>query len=222
MLHQEVKELKWRSLVFDQLRKAMRIAPSGGKNGLNDDGTDESMSTICASVKRFRKNLDNHAQWSTDKFCQKMAKQIDEWNKKLFADPIEVATPHGSVVIYPQRTNNILEQFFREIRRGQRRKTGNNSIRQMLPTMLADTPLVKNLDNEEYMKLLLGGKKSLEELFASLKKTDITDSTNEQVEIDRLLPGFRKLISQQDMPEQISLLMNRNQIRAEFNLVLEQ
>lgn len=39
LLHQNVKELKWRSLVFVQLRKSMRIAPAGGNNGLNDDGT---------------------------------------------------------------------------------------------------------------------------------------------------------------------------------------
>ena len=52
-----------------------------------------------------------------------MAKQIDKWSTKLFADPIEVDTPQGSVTIYPQRTNNILEQFFRGVRLGQRRKT---------------------------------------------------------------------------------------------------
>ena len=116
-----------------------------------------------------------------------MAKQIDKWGKKLFADPIEVNTPSGLVTIYPQRTNNILEQFFRSVRRGQRRKTGNNSLRPMLQTMLADTPLVKNLDNDEYMKILLDGKTKLEELFTGAELDIAARSTNLPVEIDLAL-----------------------------------
>ena len=80
-----------------------------------------------------------------------MAEQIDKYGDRLFADPIEVDTPNGKVTIYPQRTNNILEQFFRGIRRAHRRKTGNDSMGRTLQTMLADTPLVKNLDNPAYM-----------------------------------------------------------------------
>ena len=143
----EVQELQWQCQVFDSLRKAMRIAPPDGKNGLNDEGAENSIPTIKAGVQQFRSELDDNATYSNNKLCRKMAKQIDKWSTKLFADPIEVDTPQGSVTIYPQRTNNILEQFFRGVRLGQRRKTGNNSLRPMLQTMLADTPLVKNLDN---------------------------------------------------------------------------
>ena len=214
---QGVQELHWRCEVFDSLRKAMRIALPDGENGLNDDGTDEAISTIRAGVQRFRSKLDNNAKWSADKLCCKMAKQIDRWNKKLFADPIEVDTPRGTVIIYPQRTNNILEQFFRGIRRGQRRKTGNNSMRRMLQTMLADTPLVKNLDNDEYMKILLDGKANLEELFADLELTATARSADQPVGVDRLLPGFRKLITQQTLPRQVAQLLSKNEIMAESN-----
>ena len=211
----KVQELNWRCQVFDSLRKAMRIALPGGKKGLNDDGTNEAISTICAGVQRFRSKLDT--KWSDDKLCYKMAKQIDKWSEKLFADPIEVDTPRGTVIIYPQRTNNILEQFFRGIRRRQRRKTGNNSIRPMLQTMLADTPLVKNLDNDEYMKILLDGKANLEELFADLELTDTAHSADPPIEVDRLLPGFRRLITQQNLPGQVAQLLSKNKIMVESN-----
>ena len=213
----EVQELHWRSGVFDSLRKAMRIAPPDGNKGLNDDGTDEVISTICAGVQRFRDKLDNNEKWSADKLCRKMAKQIDKWNEKLFADPIEVNTPQGTVIIYPQRTNNILERFFRGIRRGQRRKAGNNSIRRMLQTMLADTPLVKNLDNEEYMKILLDGKANLEELFADLELTATGCSAEPPLGVDRLLPGFRKFITLQTLLEKVAQLLAKNEILAESN-----
>jgi len=214
---QRVLELHWRSQIFDSLRKAMRIALPGGKKGLNDDGTDKVISTICASVQRFRSKLDNNAKWSADKLCCKMAKQIDKWSEKLFADPIEVDTPRGAVIIYPQRTNNILEQFFRGFRRGQRRKTGNNSIRRLLQTMLSDTPLVKNLDNDEYMKILLDGKADLEALFADSELSATVRSEDPTARVDRLLPGFRKLITQHTLPGHVTQLLSQNKMMAESN-----
>ena len=78
LFKQGIKELNWRCKLFDSLRKAMRIALPDGKKGLNDDGTDEAISTICASVQRFRSKLNNNAKWAADKLCRKMAKQIDK------------------------------------------------------------------------------------------------------------------------------------------------
>jgi len=127
--------------------------------------------------------------------------------KKLFADPIKVDTPNGQVMIYPQRTNNILEQFFRGIRRGYRRKTGNNTMRQLLQTIVADTPLVKNLDNKRYMKFLLDGKDNLEQLFAELESTISACPPEQPDKTDRILPGFRKLITLKNMPMQLTKLL---------------
>jgi hypothetical protein len=213
----KVKELNWRTLVFDELRQAMRIAPAGGKNGLNDDGTAKVMPKIKISVQKFRCKLSSNKQWAADKLCKKMAEQIDKWQQKLFSDPIEVLTPNGSVVIYPQRTNNIMEQFFRRIRRGQRRKTGNNSIRQMLQAMLADTPLVKNLDNKRYMTILLGQKKNLEELFADLDQNATAHGNNQTGTCEQILPGFKKIIAQQSMPKQVADLLGQYKIGLKSN-----
>ena len=46
-----------------------------------------------------------------------MIAQIDKYWDKLFADPITVNTPIGQVTIQPQRTNNLLERFFRDFKR---------------------------------------------------------------------------------------------------------
>lgn len=208
---QAVEELRWRSQTFDLLRKAMRIALPDGTNGLNDDGTAEAMVSIRQEVAEFRAKLENDPKFATDKLSKKMAEQIDKYGDKLFADPIEVITPQGKMLIYPQRTNNILEQFFRGVRRGHRRKNGNNSMRRVLQTMLADTPLVKNLDNPAYMEILLDGKENLVELFAELQPAWITTAaSNSQLEIDQLLPGFRPLINHQTLPGQVAQLFTKN------------
>ena len=206
VLRQAVEELRWRSVVFDRLRVAMRIAPVGGEKGLNDDGTEHVMTTIREGVELFRSELDIESKPVKDRLTTKMAQQIDKYYDKLFADPIEVETPKGPVTIYPQRTNNILEQFFRGVRRGHRRKTGNNSMSRTLQAMLADTPLVKNLDNPEYVKTLLNGKSSLEELFAEIASMPKTANDESETYTDKILPGFKALIKMSALPDQVAQL----------------
>lgn len=203
VLCQAVEELQWRSVVFDCLRKAMRIAPVDGKEGLNDEGTFKVMKSIRLGVEQFRRELDTNIKLYKDPLCRKMAIQIDKYIDKLFADPIEVVTPYGPIIIYPQRTNNILEQFFRSIRRGYRRRSGNNSMSRDLQAMLADTPLVKNLDNHKYVEMLLDGKASLEELFAEIALLPPSKENETEVETDRILPGFRTLIKLKNLPAQV-------------------
>ena len=210
-----IKELQWRGEIFDDLRTAMRIAPENENNGLNDDGSQESMTTIRQEVERFREDL--NSKKVNDTLCQKIIQQIDKYAEKLFADPIEVNTSKGKVFIYPQRTNNIMEQFFRSIRRAQRRKTGNNSLRQMLYTMLAETPLIKNLDNPDYMEILLDGKGSLEELFASQDQNSgfANNETNDRS--DRIIPGFRSVMKLQNLPNQLIELFAKKNSLTESN-----
>jgi hypothetical protein len=209
-LCQAVTELRWRSQTFDRLRQAMGIALPDGGNGLNDDGTPEVMVSIRQGVAQFREELEMDRKLTADRLSKKMAEQIDKYGEKLFADPIEVMTPQGKATIYPLRTNNILKQFFRGVRRGHRRQSGNNSMHRVLQTVLADTPLVKNLDNPAYMEILLDGKENLVELFADLGPSWITNAAPEsQSGIDRLLPGFRALINNPTLPGQMAHLFSR-------------
>ena len=208
-LRRTVDELHWRCPVFNRLRNAMRIAPVGAGHGLNDDGTAQEMTSIRQSVEQFHLQLKSESTLSADHLCRKMAQQIDKYRDKLFADPINVETPDGTTTIYPQRTNNILEQFFRGVRRGHRRKTGNNSMSRALQTMLADTPLVKNLDNPEYVKILLNGKANLEELFAEIAAMPITTADESQDNTDRILPGFHALVNLPTLPDQVSCLFRK-------------
>ncbi len=55
-------------------------------------------------------------------------KQIDRYWDKLFVDPIEVDTPTGKITIQPKRTNNLLEQSFRFMKRDYRKRSGQHSL----------------------------------------------------------------------------------------------
>ena len=153
--------------VFDQLREVMRIAKPDSREGLNDEG-DADMITIKASLTRFRHSEEIKNLATTTLAYRKMVRQIDKYWDKLFADPIQVSTKTGSTFIQPQRTNNILEQFFRDLKRNGRKRSGNHALSKMLKTMLAQTPLVKNLENPQYIEILFNGKVDLAERFADI------------------------------------------------------
>jgi len=57
------------------------------------------------------------------------------WDK-LFADPKTVDTPNGQITIQPQRTNNILERFFRDLKRSNRKKSGTISLNKTLKSII--------------------------------------------------------------------------------------
>jgi len=163
--NRSVDDLEWRTILFDDLREKMRIAePSGrpsGRNGLNDEGSHKSMNSIRKAVGRFRSKLDKNASYKRDLLCQKLAKQIDKYDERLFAvfaDPIKVDTPSGKITIHPQRTNNLLEQFFRSLRRDHRRKTGDNSMRRVLHArkiLKNCSQISKSMDMKQHLQLLI-------------------------------------------------------------------
>ncbi len=203
-LWKAVEAIEEKIVPFEKLRSAMRIASTTGRNGLNDEGKKENIRTIEARVKKFRSWMirrKNHAQ---DPANGKMIKQIDKYWEKLFADPIPVQTPSGPILIQPQRTNNILEQFFRSLKRSHRRRTGNASSRRMLRTILAETPLVKNIKNAAYMKILLKEKASLEEVFAEIEIDTFRKAFKEAQHAPERVPSkIKALIAMTDFPKKI-------------------
>jgi len=184
-LGKSVAQLDERLAVFDTLRKALRIALPEGKDGLNDDGDDTDMKTIEGRVKGFREQIVSDSRLSGKEEYKKMIQQIDMYWKKLFADPIAMHTPQGEVFIQPQRTNNILERFFRDIKKKARKRTGTISLTKTLKTILSDTPLVKNLDKEEYLKIILDGCDTLQERFARIDSNLVV----EELERSKKEPG---------------------------------
>ena len=201
--------LERKAEVFDKLRTAMRIALPEGKNGINDNGDDADMKSIEEKVTAFKKWLVSDARRKAT--YASMITQLDKYWDKLFADPLPVVTPEGILHIQPQRTNNILERFFRGEKRRGRKKNGMASLSKVLKTALADTPLVQNLKNSEYMEIILNGCSSLAERFsqidAHLVQKKMENAKNSK---ERILPTIKKLIRDFDLTTKISALFSSN------------
>jgi len=202
-LKKAVLQMEKKVKTFKKLREALSIAVPGSKKGLNDDGLEADINSIEEKVKIFRKEI------MADKEDYKtMIKQIDKYWDKLFADPITVNTSTGQHTIQPQRTNNILERFFRDFKRRNRKRSGTISLNKTLKSILADTPLVKNLDNPNYMEILLDGCNTLEERFAKVDSCMVAERLKaEQKKYEKISSEMKKIIRRPDLPKKVALLL---------------
>lgn len=189
--------------IFDQLREAMRIAQPDNGDGLNDQG-DPDITTIKERLLQFRHSEKIKELALTNIAYRKMVKQIDKYWDKLFADPIQVLTNTGTVTLQPQRTNNIMEQFFRDLKRSDRKRSGNHTLTKTLKTMMAQTPLVKNLDNPHYMEILLNGKVNLAERFAEVDIVQVRNVfAHAQISTQRYPKRMAEVFKIPDLPRKL-------------------
>ena len=140
-----------------------------------------------------------------DQDYRKMVGQIKKYWDKLFTKPITVTSKNGkTMVIQPQRTNNLMERFFRELNRGSRRRTGGKTLGKVLATMLAETPLVKNLENAKYEKIILSGCSGLPERFAEIEASLVREKMKQATQEAERLPSVVKcLIRMPKLPDHV-------------------
>ena len=199
-----------KSQVFDRLRGAMRIGEVDGAEGLNSGNSPAAMGPIQRAVEQFRQEITSRSDYDASGHWQALIGQIDKYEDKLFADPIAVPTPNGTRLIQPQRTNNLMERFFRDWRRGVRRRTGLNSISRFLQSMIADTPLVRNLQNPQYLEILLQGQATLEERFAQIDiETVRKELLAAQTSAEKVPAKIRQIIALPSFPEAICRLFQK-------------
>ena len=201
------KSLERKAKVFDKLRTAMRLALPEGKQGLNDNGDEVEISTIQERVTIFKnwliRDIRREVRYAG------MIKQLEKYWNKLFADPLPIVTVNGIQYIQPQRTNNILERFFRGEKQRGRKKSGMASLSKTLKATLAETPLVQNLKNEEYVKTILNGCSSLEERFSKIDTRLVQkELENAKNNTEKISPFIKKLITDSDLTRKISAMFS--------------
>jgi hypothetical protein len=212
-LKKAARKVEKKVQTFKKLRESLAIAIPQGRQGLNDDGGEKEMKTIEEKVKGFR------LEFITEKDYDGMIRQIDKYWEKLFADPVTVNTPEGQIVIQPQRTNNTMERFFRDLKRGSRKRSGTISLNKALKFLLADTPLVKNLDNAEYVEILLDGCSTLEERFSRIDSNVVVERLRaERKGKQQITMEMRKIIRHPDLPERLTQFLTESNVDANRRL----
>ena len=209
LLRKAAAKMEEKVNVFNQLREAMRITLSENKLGLNDKGDSSNMKTIEKAVEKFCNQLRKNKVYEKDEGYQKMSRQIDKYWGMLFADPIIVETKTGRIAIQPQRTNNISERHFRRLMRNYCKKNGFRRMEKTIRTMIADTPLVMNLGNEDYLDILLDGK-TLAERFAEIDAEEVREEMKRaRSDAEMVSPKIKKIIKNPDFLELLASLVTK-------------
>lgn len=179
ILSQAADKLDLDAVIFDRLRQAMRIAEPGAAQGLNDPGDALPIGTIEQRVNDFCAWARGLSGYQDRPAIAAMLAQIERYRKGLFAKPLLLVTANGIRTVQPQRTNNILECLFRRIKRAASKRTGERPAAAFLQHLLPDTTLVLNLDNPEYLHILLDGSSNLTERLARVDAEEVEQNLKE-------------------------------------------
>ena len=90
-----------------------------------------------------------------------------------------------------------------------------------LQAMLADTPLVKNLENAQYMELLLDEKATLEELFANIDAGTVQKQLLDAQKNPEKIPAkIKKIIAMPEFPQIITNIFHSGTPASKSNRIL--
>lgn len=188
---------------FDRLRDIMKIAPEYGGKGLNDDGEECDMTVMENQLKIFIES--DEIKNNPDDSYKKMIRQIKKNWEMLFAEPVAALQPNGETIsIYPQRTSNCMERLFREFQHLEYKRTGMNTLGRTVRAMVAETPMMKNLQCPEYMEIILNGQPSLAKRFSELDKKKALAEMRKSRDQRSIPPGIKKIMK---IPEFYKKLM---------------
>jgi len=161
--------------VFSDLREAFGTTPKPVNNGLTqmkETTSHREHQEIKRAVQKFLKNIEKKIQKTKDeKLCDsfnKVISKINKYGERLFTDPLVVEVNGEKRTFFIHRTNNILEHRFRRLNYGFRRIHGNHSVRRNLENIPEQLPLVENLKNPNYIKLIFGEDAKIAEKFAEI------------------------------------------------------
>lgn len=167
-------------MVFTRLRKALGVAPEINSQGLRQQEevfSEENLQKIKTAVEKFVCQLDVDCQTATDKSLKesfkKVKERIETYWERLFADPIVMDVNNEKRIFFVQRTNNIMEHQFRRLAYSHRRIHGNRSIRRNLENIPEVLPLVLNLKNPAYVKLVFDDQNHIAKRFSQIDVTQI-------------------------------------------------
>jgi hypothetical protein len=99
-------------------------------------------------------------------------RHIDKHGSSLWGHEIKLLTGGTRLV---DRTNNYAEGFFRDLKHGERRRSGRKVLTQDFEHLPPEAALAKNLLHEDYLAIVCGSIEQLHKSFAHLDAKDRLD-----------------------------------------------
>ncbi len=223
---QIVKRLRARAKLFDELRNTIRLTPNTAST-LNESRNLYTSNESAKELQDIRNELDllvislkkrrPERGPATDvrNAIDLILRHIKDHGEYLWGHSISLPPEAGGDVRLVDRTNNILESFFGNMKHKERRRSGRKILTQDFEHLPAEAALVYNLEHDDYVSVVCGTLDHLHEAFAKLDLgkgntlNDIGQGINAsliipQTETASLPTADRRLVRRDEMQRKIA------------------
>jgi hypothetical protein len=172
--------LRRRAALFDELRDVLRLAAN-----LPDDETEKNLDKMQRQLDKLvvslakRRPARGPAQ-DTREAIDVILKHIDDHGENLWGHAIRLPETVGGGVRLVARTNFLAENFFKELKHDERRRSGRKNLGQDLEHLHAEAALVRNLQHDDYVRIVCGSLDRLPMVFAKLDQLEREKKLNRE------------------------------------------
>jgi hypothetical protein len=169
---QIVQRIRRRAVLFDELRNQLRLACSLPKQESEDE-----LNSMCEDFEEWIDALQTRRPKrgpSEDirNAIDTILKHVDTHGNNLWGHAIVLPEYAGGGIRLVARTNELLENFFKQIKHLERRRSGRKNLTQDLEHLPASAALVHNLKDAEYVSIVCGSLDNLAKAFAQLDQEE--------------------------------------------------
>jgi len=172
------RRLSARALLFDRLRDALRIRIDAGPAlpVLSADQAAKELQDIKEALDALTKSLrverpQRGPAEDTRKGIDLILDHLDRHGDSLWGHEIPLPPEAGGGVRVVDRTNQILESFWHQLKHRERRRSGRKVLTYDFEGLPASAALAANLQKDDYVEILSGGLDGLPSAFANLDRS---------------------------------------------------
>jgi hypothetical protein len=162
---QVARKLTVRAKLFDELRPVLRLddaaSASPSPNVINGteqpaalEDLERSFTDFCRSL-RERRDLSGPDS-NERQMLDLVLRHVDRHGRHLWDHVIRLPDEAGGGIRLVARTNNLLENFFHQMKHGERRRSGRKVLTQDFEGLPAAAALAYNLARADYVELVCG------------------------------------------------------------------
>ena len=190
--HQIVRRFRARASLLDELREALRLVPKGISSPGDCSDADrptpdvpvKDLVDIRQNVEQFIESLKHRRSehgpaQDTRKAIDLILRHVEDHGDNLWGHTISLPSEQGGGIRLLERTNNILEGFFKGMKHNERRRSGRKVLTQDFEDLPAEAALAYNLKHDDYVTIVCGSLEQLPQAFAEIdtdKKQIILDN----------------------------------------------
>lgn len=176
---QIAKKLEAPSKLFDELRAVLRLdatnSPATSPNVVKPDEQAEFLQRMEACFSDFSRSLQKRRaapglNKDERRILDTVLSHLKRHGPYLWGHVLQIPEEAGGGIRVVDRTNNILEGFFHQMKHCERRRSGRKVLTQDFEGLPAAAALAYNLTRPDYVQLVCG---SLEELSAQFSALDL-------------------------------------------------